>query len=124
MFAHVALQVAETVTTLGLFHLITAGRRAETPDGAPDLFNYDPRGPFRKPTGWLTWAALGIVLSPVLVGTVASLVEATGYETQVSGRWRIEGRWWLGWGAAGVAVGCCGLRRGCRRVGNQAGWGC
>jgi len=61
------------------FHLRT--RHALTPT----------QGPFRKPYGWAVWGLVSIVLSPFLVGSVATLVSLVGYEESVGGRGTVDG---------------------------------
>ncbi len=38
------------------------------------------REPFSKPRGWLTWALLGMVLSPAVIGITVTIVSYAGYE--------------------------------------------
>jgi hypothetical protein len=43
------------------------------------------------PRGWLAWAGLGTVLSPFVVGSVASLLSLVAYEQSVGGRGTVDG---------------------------------
>ena len=44
-----------------------------------DIFVYSPALPIGKPYGWAVWAAVGIILSPVLVGLTAFLMSTSGW---------------------------------------------
>ncbi len=56
-----------------------------------DLFNYSLSGPFKSPSGWATWALIGVVLSPLVVGVVATGLSLTEYESAVGGRGTVDG---------------------------------
>lgn len=82
-------QVVETVVTLALVRGLTAADIERT--GTRGLFDYSPAGPFAAPRGWAAWGLLGIALSPVVVGSVAALLSATGYEEGVGGQGTVDG---------------------------------
>ncbi|GIL83128.1 hypothetical protein Vretifemale_11937 [Volvox reticuliferus] len=103
-------QAAETVVSLALIRVLTAGPIAEaasTPpssagppststssqpsEGRLDFFVYDPRRAFSRPRGWAFWALLGMVASPAVVGSVAALMSAVGYEQVVGGKGTVDG---------------------------------
>ncbi|GLI59986.1 hypothetical protein VaNZ11_002045 [Volvox africanus] len=104
-------QAAETVVSLALIRALTAGPIAEASStshssSAPstiststsrpsekklDFFVYDLRRPFSRPNGWAFWALLGVVASPVVVGSVATLLSVVGYEQVVSGKGTVDG---------------------------------
>jgi len=85
-------QVAETVVSLSLVRLLTFKALDEAPEkDRSTFFNYSLKGPFKAPTGWVTWAAIGVALSPLVVGTVATLLTTVGYEESVGGRGTVDG---------------------------------
>ncbi len=84
----------ETVVSLALIRLLTAGPIRDS--GAPnasslDLFVYSPSRPFSAPRGWAAWALGGVLLSPLVVGSMAALLSATGYEGAVGGGGTVDG---------------------------------
>ena len=63
--------------TLALIRLLTKGPLEDEESGSeasPDLFNYSSASPFKGPRGWAVWAAIGVALSPVVVGTMTGLL--------------------------------------------------
>ncbi len=79
-------QVVETTVTLGLLRALTAGPLSRSPGAEKlELFVYDLRQPFAPPKGWALWALLGVAASPFVVGSVAALLSAVGYDKVVSG---------------------------------------
>lgn len=91
-------QAVETAVSLLLVRLLTAGPIARS--GASEqqlgLFNFSPAAPFSKPRGWAFWGLCGVLASPAVVGGMASLLGAVGYEKavggQVGGAGRVVGR--------------------------------
>ncbi|KAJ9526517.1 hypothetical protein QJQ45_017835 [Haematococcus lacustris] len=88
-----ACQSAELVVGLAVVRLATAkGLKEAGPSAQSDtLFNFSPKGPFTAPRGWATWALLGLLLAPLVVGSVASLVSSSGYDSSVGGRTTVDG---------------------------------
>jgi len=85
-------QAAETVVSLALIRVLTAKQLDESPKQLQDsMFNYSPAAPLQKPTGWAVWAGYGLLLAPAVVGTMAGLMELTGYENNVGGRGTVDG---------------------------------
>ena len=42
------------------------------------LFVYSIAAPLDSPRGWAVWAAIGVALSPLVVGTIATALSMTG----------------------------------------------
>lgn len=82
-------QVVETAATLTLIRVLTSSDIERS--GARDLFVYSPARPFAPPRGWAAWAVGGVALSPLVVGSVALLLSATGYEDSVGGQGTVDG---------------------------------
>lgn len=78
-----ATQVAETIVTVALLNLITLKHKDKLKDA--ELFNYDLDGPFKRPKGWASWAILGCLCAPLVVGLTATLMSNLGYDDAVSG---------------------------------------
>lgn len=84
----------ETVVSLALIRLLTAGpiRESGAPNAAAlDLFVFSPSKPFSAPRGWAAWGLGGVLLSPLVVGSTAALLSATGYEGAVGGSGTVDG---------------------------------
>ncbi|GLC33443.1 hypothetical protein PLESTB_000076200 [Pleodorina starrii] len=110
-------QAMETLVSLALIRALTAGPLAaaaaslpsssssspssrsssspSSPSSSPpsglDFFVYDPRQPFARPRGWAFWGLLGMLASPAVVGGVAALLGAVGYEQAVGGQGTVDG---------------------------------
>ncbi|PNW83179.1 hypothetical protein CHLRE_06g310050v5 [Chlamydomonas reinhardtii] len=86
-------QAVETAVSLLLVRLLTAGPIARS--GASEqqlgLFNFSPAAPFSKPRGWAFWGLCGVLASPAVVGGMASLLGAVGYEKAVGGQGTVDG---------------------------------
>ncbi|EIE27390.1 Abi-domain-containing protein [Coccomyxa subellipsoidea C-169] len=87
-FLVLANQVAETVVGIAVIKR-TIGGFDPLPEEA-DLFKTSWREPFSKPRGWLTWALLGMVLSPAVIGITVTIVSYAGYEA-VGGQGTADG---------------------------------
>ncbi|KAG1674458.1 hypothetical protein FOA52_003063 [Chlamydomonas sp. UWO 241] len=87
-----ACQLAETVVSLALIRVLTIKSLDEAPEeDRKQFFNFSLAEPIKGPRGWLAWAALGTVLSPFVVGSVASLMSLFAYEQSVGGRGTVDG---------------------------------
>lgn len=49
------------------------------------LFNLNPGQPFKRGTGWLAWGLIGVTAAPIVVGSMALLLSAVGYDQAVAG---------------------------------------
>ena len=49
---------------------------------ALSTLKYPCREPFRKPSGWLTWGLVGVVLAPIVIGLTVTVMSYSGYEVQ------------------------------------------
>lgn len=78
-------QVLETVVGLSLISAVV--RRSQPLP--PELFNFDPQGPFRKPDGWASWGLAGISAAPVVILLAGLLLSLFNYE-EVGGRGTVD----------------------------------
>ena len=92
-------QLADTVVSLLVISALVYGpmREAPAPSSPPspppssDLFIYSLRRPLEKGRGWAVWAGIGLLLSPLVVGSTALLLSSVGYEESVGGRGTVDG---------------------------------
>lgn len=56
-------------------------RQSNPPTVSPPVLQISLEAPGRVPDGWLVWAAVGMVVSPLLVLGVANLLTEVGYST-------------------------------------------
>jgi hypothetical protein len=55
------------------------------PTKQQQLFNFSLEKPFRTGSGWLAWGLLGGAAAPIVVGSMALLLTAVGYESATAG---------------------------------------
>jgi hypothetical protein len=82
-----AVEAAQVAGGLAAIYLVAVRRyRAELP--GLQLFRCSPKGPFRKPSGWLAWALLSGALALAVVFSMSALVQACGYNRAFGGGYR------------------------------------
>jgi len=89
-----ACQALETIVGLSVIRVVTAKALKESSEPASPsdkLFNYSPSEPFKAPYGWAAWALGGVLLSPLVVGAVATAISVAGYDSAVGGRGTVDG---------------------------------
>jgi hypothetical protein len=55
------------------------------PTKQQQLFNFSLSKPFETGSGWLAWGLLGVAAAPIVVGSMALLLSAVGYESATAG---------------------------------------
>jgi hypothetical protein len=55
------------------------------PTKQQQLFNFSLSKPFETGSGWLAWGLLGVAAAPIVVGSMALLLTAVGYESATAG---------------------------------------
>lgn len=75
-------EIVELVVTFAVIGSVVARYK---PAKQQQLFNFSLGQPFQTGSGWLAWGLLGAAAAPIVVGSMALLLTAVGYESATAG---------------------------------------